>query len=484
MKKPTKIILKLLNFAIVFILFSCEKELYDDKIYQSKINVEKISLKDSKSTAKINSNLFKAVSKINSKKKNITGKIVYDSINNIYFDDEKGIKISKDDYESYTFKIIKENGKLENLLFTKNMNNEFDAYKVKYDFTEEEMKLLNSQDIKPSEIISLSESSDTNKMVYITFLVSACSGVPWDCGGSICGFYEVTFEMWIDEGGGGGGGGTGNSGGTEGGGGGGAGNSPSSNPYGDNSIGDSPEMPIMTVPVHGAPLVTSPCSKVKKQFIKYPSLRQSLLDLATTTSQNVENGIFIDNSATSTTQNPVQIIPSGSSGAVDINPNPTNPYLMIAHTHNSPAASTYSIFSFSDLNAVATLINNNHLDSNFVFYVITADGTRYAITIDDPQSFSDFFYHPLDHPGEEIDWNKANAYTKLVGDYYNNEPPLPAPLIQENGNDKQNDLKLFLSFIKEAQLGATVFKVSSDFNTFTKVSLSSNNNTIQYDDCN
>lgn len=180
-------------------LFSCENDLYENKIYQSKINVEKVSLKKSKSNTKINANLFKAISKINSKNKNTTGKIVFDSINNIYFDDEKGIKISKDDYESYTFKIIKENGKLENLLFTKNQYNEFEAFKVKYDFTEEEMKYLNHQDIKPKEVISLSDSTNTTRMIYVTFLVSACSGIPWDCGGSVCGFFEVTFSMWIDE---------------------------------------------------------------------------------------------------------------------------------------------------------------------------------------------------------------------------------------------------------------------------------------------
>jgi hypothetical protein len=67
MKKPSKIIFKLLNFAIVFMLFGCEKDLYDDKIYQSKINVERISLKDSKSSFKIHPNLLKAVSKVNAK---------------------------------------------------------------------------------------------------------------------------------------------------------------------------------------------------------------------------------------------------------------------------------------------------------------------------------------------------------------------------------------------------------------------------------
>ncbi len=270
MKKPTKIILKLLNLIVLLILFGCEKDLYEEPIHQSKIKVEKVSLKDSKSSFKIHPNLLKAVSKVHSKNNSEIGKIVYDSINNIYFDDELGFKITNEDYESYTFKIIKEGGKLENILFTKNEYNEFDVFKVNYDFTEEELKLLNSQDVKPKEIINLTSSDTANKIIVITFLVSLCNHDPFDCGGFYCGFEEVTFSMWIDDsigigsnGGGGGSGGSGSGGSGSGGGGGGGGSGGGGSANNPNSNTNSIELSILTMPVHGIQPSQTPCETLR-----------------------------------------------------------------------------------------------------------------------------------------------------------------------------------------------------------------------------
>jgi hypothetical protein len=332
MEKTTKFILKVLNFGIVFILFGCEKDLYEDKIYQSKINVEKVSLKDSKSNIKINANLFKAISKINVKNKSTAGRIVYDSINNIYFDDEKGIKITKDDYESYTFKIIKENGDLENLLFSKNQYNEFEAFIVKYSYTEEEMKHLNSQDIRPNEMISLSDSTNTNRMIYVSFLVSACSGIPYDCGGSICGFFEVAFSMWIDDFGGNGSG-INVGGGVESGGGGSTGN-------GTGVI----TMPNVTDEDSNN---ETPCDKMKKLLDPTKAnLKPAIVTLQGTLNQQGENlTSFKKNAANAFNIEPQ---PSTSINAVagPLGPN----YYGEAHTHpfQGPYAS-YPMFSWSDI---------------------------------------------------------------------------------------------------------------------------------------
>lgn len=495
MKKPTKIILKLLNLIVLLILFGCEKDLYEEPIHQSKIKIEKFSVSDISSGKSINSyELLKSISKAKAKFKLSNNKIIYDSINDFYFDDENGYKISEDDKESYTFQLHRnqenELSKIENIIFSLNKEGYYDSFISKYIYTEIEIKNKTIAELGDSEVIYT--PIDSNKMellcIDVITVYSGCTETHEN--GETCCNTTMTTTLWcgwLDSGGGGGGSGgsgsgSGSGGGSGGGGGSGSGGGGSANNPNLNT--NSIELPILTMPVHGTPIVISPCSKIKNQFTKFPTLKQSLIDLATTTSQIVENGLFIDNSSTSTTQNPVQTIPTGSSGTIDINANPSIPYLMIAHTHSSPAESTYSVFSFSDLDAIATLINNNHINSNFVFYVMTADGTRYAMTIDNPQSFSDFFYHPMDHPGEEFDWGRAKTYTKLVGDYYNNEPPLPKPFIQENSNNNQIDLKNFLSFLKKANLGATVFKVSPDFNTFTKVTLSSNNNTIQYDNCN
>ena len=503
MKKITKIILKILNFVLVFMLMSCEKDLYEDSIYQSKFTVENVSLKNQKSKVIIDENLFKAVNKISNSKQNTNGKIVFDSINNIYFDDDSGIKITKDDYESYTFKIIKEGGKLENLLFSKNEMQEFDVYKVKYDFTEEEINNLTEQQIENSPKDFLQIVTDDNGQ---TQMFAKCMGYI-DCIIHVSprdfdpnSFYAIEICSYRIEGcadgGGGSSSGVGSSSGSSGTGSSNSGSGTSSNGGGSNGasgdLGSSPNSnnnnnsQIITTPLHGAPLVTTPCNKVKKQFLKFPSLRQSLVDFSSTTSQNAENGIFIDNSSSNSTPNPIQNVTSGTNGVLNFNTNPTNPYLMFAHTHNNPATATFSVPSFEDMRTLAHLGTAGHLDDNFVFYTITADGTRYAITIEDPQSFTDFFPNPLAHPNEDIDWVSANNYLKIARKYYlfDDDDPSYRPLILEINTDNQTDLKKFLSFLKEANLGATVFKVSPDFNTFTKATLSSNNNTIQYDDCN
>jgi hypothetical protein len=48
--------------------------------------------------------------------------MVYDSINDFYFDDENGMSIEKGKYKSFTFPVTRKNsnGKMENILFTLN----------------------------------------------------------------------------------------------------------------------------------------------------------------------------------------------------------------------------------------------------------------------------------------------------------------------------------------------------------------------------
>ena len=143
---------KYLFFIYLYLIglnISCETEKeFIEGTKNSNIKLEKVSLKDSEVLK--NLNLMEAVSKIKIRKHNSDGKIIYDSITGIYFDDENGIKITKDEIETYTFKIIKESGKLENLIFSKNEINEFNIYKVKYDFTEEEMKYMTEIQIENS----------------------------------------------------------------------------------------------------------------------------------------------------------------------------------------------------------------------------------------------------------------------------------------------------------------------------------------------
>ena len=235
---------------------------------------------------------------------------------------------------------------------------------------------------------------------------------------------------------------------------------------------------ILTIPHGGggsSTTVANPCNKIKNQNTKFPSIKQSLVALATTTSQNYENGTFIDNTATSTTASPVQTIPSNTTngGTIPLNMNPTNSYVMLAHTHDSygsDGTGTYSIFSWDDLTTINNLLVNNHIDnSNFVFYVITADGTRYALTVDSPSNLSSFFYNPSNLPvGTQIDTQKLLNMQKVFEKYYDKS---------KNGlitttSTAMNDKSSFLKFIKEANLGITLFEVDATFSAYQKLSIS------------
>lgn len=144
----------LLFTALIFI--SCEKDLYDEAIQKDKnILVKNISL--SELSRKDNAKLFSSVDEVRNKKKNIQGKIVYDSINDIYFDDQSGKYIEREDgYKSYTFPILKYGSgdkKIENIVFSLNEIGEYDVFKAKYDFTKEEMENLTEQEMASQNII-------------------------------------------------------------------------------------------------------------------------------------------------------------------------------------------------------------------------------------------------------------------------------------------------------------------------------------------
>ena len=64
MKHIIKMTFYLLTIISMFVISSCQKDLYDDEVYQSKIKLESISLKNLKSGVKINNNLYSAVDKI------------------------------------------------------------------------------------------------------------------------------------------------------------------------------------------------------------------------------------------------------------------------------------------------------------------------------------------------------------------------------------------------------------------------------------
>jgi hypothetical protein len=474
MKKPSKIILKLLNLIVLLILFGCEKDLYEEPIHQSKINVEKVSLKDSKSSSKIHPNLLKAVSKVHSKNNIEIGKIVYDSINNIYFDDELGIKITNEDHESYTFKIIKEGGKLENILFTKNEYNEFDVFKLKYDFTEVELILLNFQDIKPKEVINLTSSDTANKFIVITFLVSLCNHNPYDCGGFHCGFEEVTFSMWIDDsigiGSNGGGGGSGGSGGGGGGsGGGGSANNPNSN---TNSI----ELPILTMPVHGIQPSQTPCETLR-DVIQNAKVALAIQALAPKTLLKSESAYQIERKYSSQTQTYTYTttLKEGDNFNTTVQ---VGGYIK-GQAHNHPE-NGQSIPSITDLKWLSACQENIYPASANAYNIVVCPNPAspndpstaiiYAVTVDNLENLTNQMNTVFGADFDTLTADQQRELIKEINDKY-----------AEKFGDVQNSAagmeKKFLELY--ATFGISLYKFDDNANNWNKLNLQNNTVTPQ-----
>lgn len=233
--------------------------------------------------------------------------------------------------------------------------------------------------------------------------------------------------------------------------------------------------PVITAPVY---LTPADCITISDQFTKFPSLKQELTNLAGTTSQNHENGIFIDKSATAQTANPFQTIPQGTGGMIKINTNPSQPYVMLAHTHDaygSDGTGTYSIFSSGDMAVISNLIQKNKIDlDNFVFYVITADGTRYAMTINCAECLKPFCY-PCGESfsvGTVLDMERMKNTDAFIRNAYKDIDGI------HTQSDPQNDIKSFLKFIQEANLGVNLFEVDATFSNFQKLELESKTSNI------
>ncbi|WP_395044135.1 hypothetical protein [Flavobacterium sp.] len=261
----------------------------------------------------------------------------------------------------------------------------------------------------------------------------------------------------------------------------GGGNNPGTNPP-DGSItvttgGVTPYEPLETLvlPCHTANCIDStlkPCDLINQVNTKFPMLKTSLLALKGTTSQTHENGMFIDNTATSATINPIQNIPAGVGGMINLNDSPPHPYVVIAHTHDAlgNGQGTYSVFSMDDLAKLAKLANNNQIDSETLFYLATADGTQYVLTFNDIDKLKDFFGNTSNTTvGVGFNSAKFKKISEITDKYYY---PVKGK-IQANltSTSNENDLIAFLELLKEADLGIKMYEITPDFITYKKVSL-------------
>jgi len=183
--------------ASIMILFlsSCEKDLYEDSINNNskKYIIQTINLN---TYNKKPSDLLTFKNKLDNKKRiSFESKIVYDSINNFYIDDENVRLIQSDNLESYTIGIKYENSdKIHNIVFDQNEEGDFDSYLVKYDFTSEELNTLSTDVLETKEIIYIPIEFDENGIMRFEN--------PY--GGLVCiQEWSTEYNMWANAPGGG-----------------------------------------------------------------------------------------------------------------------------------------------------------------------------------------------------------------------------------------------------------------------------------------
>ncbi|MCL9807685.1 AHH domain-containing protein [Flavobacterium amniphilum] len=203
--------LKAIILTVATLVFtSCEKDSYDDTSNNGNLKVSKVSLKDP--LVQKNTKLIQEAEKIKSKQQSLSsGKIVYDSINDFYLDDEKGVLIEDENgHKSYTFKVYRDKPteKLENIVFNLKEDSSYEALLTTYDLNEiEKEKLLNGETFTPTETPDISIVGKVTDPECDT-VIDHCTAVYMD--GVV--YYVVTYANPCPQGSGGSGSPNGSSG--------------------------------------------------------------------------------------------------------------------------------------------------------------------------------------------------------------------------------------------------------------------------------
>lgn len=147
---------------------------------------------------------------------------------------------------------------------------------------------------------------------------------------------------------------------------------------------------------------------------------------------------------------------------------------------------TLSVYSIEDLIMYAKLAYYDKLDSGtFVAFLATNDGTKYALTINDKNKLIDLFYDRLEIPLTIENAAQYGANTVKLENLYKKyyKPENPNRKLKVESLNPENDLVYFLNFLKEGDVGVSVFETTDNFETFTNVTLQ-NNTTIDKKPCN
>jgi len=469
MKKTFLKILKLFAIFVVFLHFGCSKDFYDEPLSEGQVKISKVSISDP--TVFNNYKLMQEIQKIKQKQEDLsfTNRIILDTIDGLYFDDEKGLLIEKDNgYKSFTFPIYRDvpSEKLENIVFSLKADNEYEPYLSKYTLSEQQIQMLNDgkiPEISPyeMEIISLSSSATAKCGWNLEQHLNVAGNymiMTWtytDCGGSSgsSGTGGVSGGLGT---------GTGSSGGGEGGSfsngsGGGILTSPvGTNPHGGAGGGPSANLP-------------SPCQQLNDNNSKPiantnppKTVLSNLNDLTSQMATNPRERMYVLSPDTVAENQFVENYAEGPLNGGDAELTISNLVVSILmHCHYD--LSLLSIFSLSDIYQMYAIQSAGYMlneGQTFTSYLVTAHGTKYAIKFAPPardfqMPFSESFF---------IGW-EADIIKKAREDKYEES-------VKQTNTPAQNELG-FLQFIKDQNLGIELYKADASFSQWSKLTLNS-----------
>ncbi|HLO73641.1 MAG TPA: hypothetical protein VK164_06875 [Flavobacterium sp.] len=186
MRQQIKFLLSFLSIGFLLLMSSCEKEIYDDAIYQSQhpqnLSISKISFNELKSNKKA---VEKIKSVITKKLPNsIAQRAVYNEDFGVLIDTTNIVQVTSTTEQSITFNIVDytDSTKKENLILVSKNDGSFEAYIAEYELTQQELDILASggtiENIQPT---SISEIESTSKfavsgdcVITNTFTVGMC----------------------------------------------------------------------------------------------------------------------------------------------------------------------------------------------------------------------------------------------------------------------------------------------------------------------
>lgn len=165
MKKINHFFFKTFSVVLFFMLMSCENSVYEEVLYKSKAKVSyvKSSFLESKPM------LMKKIRNSKAFKKNSVGRIITDTVNGYSIDTDKVKYIQGENYDSFTFEIIKPDKTfLDNLVLISKPDGNYKAYALRYTLTEQEkLKIDTPEEIDFTNKCKASEIAESETLEEI-----------------------------------------------------------------------------------------------------------------------------------------------------------------------------------------------------------------------------------------------------------------------------------------------------------------------------